>query len=71
MKAEGHETGSQHPTLSVSLDKRAEATYEPTRNTSAKKQAAQEDTDSDYLFGNYVQRSAKPGEASALYLLLI
>jgi hypothetical protein len=59
MKAKGaHETDSRHSTLSVSLDKRAEATYEPTRNTVAKKRACQQSVDSDYLFGNFLQHSA-------------
>jgi hypothetical protein len=39
----------------VSLAKRAE---EFTRNTVAKKQAGQEDVDSDYLFRNFLQRPA-------------
>ena len=42
---------------SVSLDKRVEATYEPTRNTVAKKRAGWEDVDSDYLFGDFILRS--------------
>ena len=59
MKAKGaHETDSQHPTLSVSLAKRAEATYEPTRNTVAKKRAGWEGLDSDYLFDTFLQRPA-------------
>jgi TolB-like protein len=40
---------------SVSLEKRAK---QPTRNTAAKKRACQEDVDSDYLFGNFLQRAA-------------
>ena len=39
---------------SISLEKRAE---QPTQNTIAKKQAGQEDTDSDYLFGDCSQRA--------------
>jgi hypothetical protein len=53
---------------SISLEKRAEATYEECRrqkaggsggprNTIAKKQTGQEDADSDYLFGDCSRRA--------------
>jgi hypothetical protein len=48
---------------SISLQR---AHRQPTRNTVAKKRVPQEDVDSDYLFGNFLQRPGFPsGDSSA------